>query len=212
MRKAPISEPPSKLNGYRSQRQPLRAAGIDFTTARAEIQEERKISEMENAMVQDLLQRQRYRHIRGGYGWPTLPNRQTRYPNLVAELGYSAPWLDIMAEFANVSPEIMAAVLEDNEELTFSELQRLARRLGVSCGYLIAPLQVVDPKTNKGRLRLWRLSSLTGARSRRIETIINTLKTGKPVTYAAYRWAMNELQAEVPQRVQHRSHRLTAVR
>ena len=167
---------------------------------------------MENAMVQDLLQRQRYRHIRSGYGWPTLPNRQhkTRYPNLVAELGYSAPWLDIMAEFANVSPEIMAAVLEDNEELTFSELQQLARRLGVSCGYLTAPLQVVGPKTNKGRLLLWRLSSLTEARSRRIETITDALKNGKPITYAAYRWAMYELQAEVPQRVQPRSHRLTA--
>ena len=100
---------------------------------------------MKDTMLQSLIQWHRYRNIKGGYGWPgksIYAPAKTYYPNLVAELDYSVPWLYIMAEFSDVSTGIMAAVLEDNEELSFQELWMLSQRIHVPYGYLIAPLQV----------------------------------------------------------------------
>ena len=164
---------------------------------------------MKDTMLQDLIEWHRYWNIKGGYGWPGKSIHapiKTYYPNLVAELDYSVPWLYIMAEFADVSTEIMAAVLEDNEELGLIELWRLSRHLNVPYGYLTAPLQIVDPKTNKGKFRRWQLSDLV-ERVReftqgvliwsKIEETMDALNKGSVVTYAAYRFAEMHLQEEI---------------
>ena len=161
---------------------------------------------MNNTILQDLIQRHRYWHIKSGYGWPgksIYTPAETHYPNLVAELGYSVPWLYSMAEFADVSTEIMAAVLEDNEELSFVELWRLSQYIHAPCGYLTAPLQIVDPKTNKGKFRRRQLFNLMEQAKAfkqeirswwKIEKIRGALQGGDTVTYSAYRWAVIELR------------------
>ena len=83
---------------------------------------------------QMLLKMQRKMENEHYHGWPGKSVNapvETLYPNLVAEMGWGFPWLYLPAEFADVSKEIMAAVLEDNEELSCPELLRLARGLGV---------------------------------------------------------------------------------
>ena len=164
---------------------------------------------MNNTILQDLIQRHRYWHIKSGYGWPgksIYAPAKTHYPNLVAELDYSVPWLYIMAEFADVSPEIMAAVLEDNEELSIMELCRLSQHLNVPYGYLGAPLQIVDPKTNKGKFRRRHLSDLMDRVREftqgvliwsKIAKTMDALNKGSVVTYAAYRFAEVYLQEEI---------------
>lgn len=179
---------------------------------------------MNDTMLQSLIQWNRYKNIKGGFGWPGKSMHapvKTHYPNLVAELDYSVPWLHIMAEFANVSAEIMAAVLEDNEELELIELRRLSQHIHVPYGYLTAPLQVVDPKTNKGKFWRWQLSTKmdqTKAFEReisgwwKIEEIKDKLQCGNIVTYASYRWATIKLQEEIFRRAQHkpRNYRMSA--
>lgn len=69
--------------------------------------------------------------------------------------------------------------------------------------YLAAPvLSMVNPDTNKGKTRIWYLKDLL----RRTEgmdryfyrnnssDVLPKLESGKPVTYAAYRWACKNLQ------------------
>ena len=144
-----------------------------------------------------------------GDAWPGLPVGSpavSRYPNIAAELAASGKWLRTMAEFTNVSKEIMAAVLEDNEELSLMELWRLSQRMNVPYGYLTAPLQIVDPKTNKGKFRRWQLSDLMEQAKEfkqeirgwwEIEKIRDALQDGSIVTYAAYHWAVMKLQEEI---------------
>ena len=164
---------------------------------------------MKDTMLQSLIQWHRHWNIKAGYGWPgksIYAPIKTHYPNLVAELDYSVPWLYIMAEFADVSPEIMAAVLEDNEELSLMELWRLSQRMNVPYGYLTAPLQIVDPKTNKGKFRRWQLADLMEQAKEfkqeirgwwEIEKIRDALQDGSIVNYAAYHWAVMKLQEEI---------------
>ena len=69
---------------------------------------------------QNLIRHLRKWEIEHGSGWPgkgTNEPAKTLYPNLLAEMGWGFPWLRLPAEFADVSQEIMAAVLEDGEEL-----------------------------------------------------------------------------------------------
>lgn len=127
----------------------------------------------------------------------------SRYPNILAELDASGWWTNRIAGFAQVSMEIMAAVMEDNGALSLGELRGLTRCFGCKMGYLAAPvLSMVDPATNKGRIRLWHLKDLerqTEGMNRFIyqldsSDVIPKLESGKPVTYAAYRWACHNLQ------------------
>lgn len=160
---------------------------------------------MENNMLQYMIQEQRYRHIRAGYGWPgkdVHADAETRYPNLAAELGWSMVWLYLIADFADVSREIAAAVLEDNEELSGPELRRLARGFGIPRSYLTAPkMCLVDPATNKGKFRRRTLAEMYRQadgmeilRHWQVEEVLDALNSGRPVTYAAYRWAIDTLQ------------------
>lgn len=163
---------------------------------------------------QKLLRVQRKAEIMGGGDWPGKSVNapvETLYPNLVAEMGWGFPWLRLPAEFAGVSQEIMAAVLEDNEELSCLELLRLGRYLGVPVGYLAAPdMSFVDPSTNKGKARRRYLADLLkqaeGLDLWRAELVLSSLREGRAVTYASYRCAIKELSDAIDrnQRAQHR--------
>ncbi len=165
---------------------------------------------------QKLLRVQREAEIRGGGGWPGKSVNapvETLYPNLVAEMGWGFSWLRLPAEFADVSKEIMAAVLEDNEELSRPELLRLARYLGSPVGYLTAPdMSFVDPATNKGKARRRALADLLKQadgldfRQWAAEQALSSLTNGKAITYAAYRYVMKDIENAIywNQRAQHK--------
>ena len=166
---------------------------------------------------QELVDYQRCRHIDGGLGWPGKPvhsSAQTLYPNILAELSASNYWLNTMAGFAGVSPEIMAAVIEDKEELEFCELLLLSIRFEKrGIGYLSSPvLQIVDPSMNKGKRRRRELHDLlemaaalpdpvTDAHGLHIywrddsAPVYEILAAGTPVTFADYRWACFRVKA-----------------
>ena len=174
------------------------------------------MNSMENRMLQRTIRQQRIREIKGGGAWPgkaVNASAETRYPNLAAEMGWGFPWLNLPAEFADVSEEIMAAVLEDNEELSAPELRRLSRHLNVFTGYLSAPrLSLVDPATNKGKARRRVLADMLQSAAGldfwrwRVEAVLDDLNSSKPVTYARWRWAVGELRSALAeqQRAQHR--------
>lgn len=160
-----------------------------------------------NDIVTELVRRQHERQIAGGYAWPGKPlgaSATTRYPNLLEELGWSAPWLNSLASFADVSQEVMVAVLEDNEPLTGRELSRLSRYLGVSVGYLTAPkFAEVDPATNKGKARRRALADLIaqadrvtgfGYERRQAASMLKELDRGEAIMYGPYHWAISRLQ------------------
>lgn len=165
---------------------------------------------------QQLVDDLRRRHIRGGFGWPGKPigsRAATRYPNIAAALAASGYWLCTFAEWAGVSPEIMAAVVEDGEVLDGVEWLRLSYRWeGRGPSYLSAPvLQMVDPDTGKGKRRRRELASLLQAAAglpdpvedacglrfywkRKADGAWSGLKAGNPITYAAYWWACHTLK------------------
>lgn len=165
---------------------------------------------------QKLMRLTREWEITHGSGWPGKPVRattETLYPNLVAEMGWSLAWLRLPAEFADVSPEIMAAALEDNEELSALELRRLSRYLSVPVGYLTAPeMSFVDPAANKGKARKRVLADLLKQAGGldfwqwRVENVLSSLEDGKAITYACYRWAIKELSNAIDrkQRAEHK--------
>lgn len=150
-------------------------------------------------------QRKRHGKENGEY-WPDKPESAlavSRYPNILAELDASGWWVDRMARYVNVSMEIMAGVMEDNEELSWGELERVKQFFGCEMDYLISPLlSMVDPNTNKGKFRIQFLKDLvrqTEGMDRFIyninsKNVLPVLEQGKPVTYASYRWACKNLQ------------------
>lgn len=127
----------------------------------------------------------------------------SRYPNILAELDASGWWMNRIAKCAEVSPAIMAAVMEANGCLRLREMGLLRRCFGCGRKYLFAPvLSMVDPATNKGKARIWHLKDLlrqTEGMDRffyqlHSSDVLPQLESGKPVTYAAYRWACRNLQ------------------
>ena len=160
-----------------------------------------------NAIVTEMVRRHHERQITGGYDWPGKPlgaSATTRYPNLLEELGFAAPWLHTLARFADVSPEVMVAVLEDNEPLTRRELILLSQRLGASVGYLTAPkFAEVDPATNKGKARRRALADLIaqtdrltgfGYERRLSVSMLKQLDNGEAIMYGPYHWVISRLQ------------------
>lgn len=161
-----------------------------------------------NFYYQQLAISQRIRHRRRQYSkyWPDKPASEpamSRYPNILAELDASTRWLDRVAGYAMVSMDIMASVMEDNAELSLNELAGISRGFECNLDYLRSPvLSMVDPASKKGRARIQHLKDLL----RRTEgmdlffyrtyssDVLPTLESGKPVTYAAYRWACKHLQ------------------
>lgn len=177
------------------------------------------------AYYQKLVDCLRRRHIRSGYGWPGKPvgaPAVTLYPNIAAEL-CAHGWMNMMAEFAEVSPDIMAAVIEDGEPLGGCELLRLAWKWEKrGPGYLSAPvLQIVDPNTNKGKRRRMELADLINAAAelpdpvedvyglhtywkRKALSVYEDLQKGNPCTFADWWWACqavkDALEAEASKR------------
>lgn len=165
---------------------------------------------VENSLYQYMARHLRSRTDRGSSeGWPGKPYLApavTRYPNILAEVcaanGY--PNIDHPAEFAGVSREIIAAVIEDCEELSGPELWRLARRWGRGpVGYLASPvLQIIDSRTNKGKARRWFLADLledTAAMAdeytrRYVERVLEAMSSGNVITYAQWSDACRELR------------------
>jgi len=158
---------------------------------------------MNENTIQSMARRVRYRNIQGG-GWPGKPINApavTRFPNILAEIEASGMWLWCPAQHARVSKEIMAAVLEDNEDLTLGELRGLCRLYGREVPYMIAKtLQMIDPATNKGKRRLWDLLELMEQTAGlevidiwNVERVRHDMERGEPVTYAAWRQACQNL-------------------
>lgn len=167
----------------------------------------------ENALLQSEI---RWIRRHNGHHWPgksLYADFVTRYPNVVAEIGASGMWLWCPAEHANVSPEVLAAALEDNEELNFSEVRGLANLYRCKIAYLTAPvLSVVDPTTNKGKRRRRVLADLAKQvgplkhEQFRVENLLNAMERGVVVTYAVYRQTISLLldAANMQRREQHK--------
>lgn len=157
------------------------------------------------AIYQMIADRQCRRHqAERGEDWPTFPSPPvSRYPNILAELDGSGRWLDHIARCAEVSQPIMTAVMMNNGELSFQELIRLAGDFKCKPGYLASPvLSLVDPSTNKGHTQLRRLKELVEQTKGldcflyrlHSKDVLPALERSHPVTYAAYRWACQNLQ------------------
>lgn len=163
----------------------------------------------ENDFYQGMVRYLRYRTDRGSpERWPGKSQNDiavTRYPNILAELvaadGY--PNIDLPAEFAGVSREIIAAVIEDNETLSSWEFYQLSRWGRGPVGYLSSPvLQLINPLTNKGKARRRFLSDLledTADIVRRFEkkyaeSVLEDMKSGYVITYARWNYACRELK------------------
>lgn len=157
---------------------------------------------LEKVMIQVMVWNLRKRN---GKDWPGNPlgaPAVTRYPNILAEIDASGMHLWCPSEYARVSPEVMAAVLEDNEELAPTEVIGLCNLYGTKFSYLIAPtLQMVDPATNKGKAKrraladwLERAKGLNIPDRWKVEYALETLRDEKPIPYALYHWAVCELR------------------
>ncbi len=136
--------------------------------------------------------------------WPGKSENEsaeTLYPNIAAEINASGHYLHTVAEHAGVTCEILAAVIEDREELTFNEMMKLAGYWQCNFRYLCAgTLQVVDGSTNKGKARLRKLRNLMaimeGEDYRKkdyVEKVCAILDCGETITYANYRWAVQHV-------------------
>lgn len=142
----------------------------------------------------------------GGYGRIDTADgiweAHSKYPNIAAELQASSKFLDTLAEFADISREIAIAILMDCEDMTGQELRGMCRCFGCGADYLTAPIfSTVDPKTKKGKVRLRHLEELqqTAAPLFHLEALavnstMETMRAGKEVTYAQYRWAEHYLR------------------
>lgn len=191
------------------------AAVNEFIAAATAISKPSKLPELRSRLEKEMSDRpyqamaiyQRNRHSgQGGEYWPDKPESMpaiSRYPNILAELDASGWWIDRLARCAQVSMEIMAAAMEDNGELSWQELEGLKRGFKCKLDYLISPvLSMVDPSTIKGKARLWYLKDLerqTEGMDRFFylnysSEVLPALESGRPVTYAAYRWACINLQ------------------
>ena len=137
--------------------------------------------------------------------WPgksETEHADSLYPNIAAEIIASNNSMHTVQTHARVTGEIIAAVIEDKEELTLQEMARLSRLWWCRIPYLYAnTLQVVDPTTNKGKRRLRELTDtmklLEGVdyfEKSHVESVCKALKSGKTITYAHYRWAVMEVQ------------------
>ena len=160
----------------------------------------------EMELYQEIASRTYRRHQRSeGEELPPFHSpAMSRYPNILAELDGSNWWLSRMAWYVEASKPIMAEVMVNNGRLNIKELSRLTRFFGCKRSYLLSPaLSLVDPSTNKGRVRIHRLKELVKKAAGldcflynlHYKSVLPTLESGQPVTYATYRWACNSLQS-----------------
>lgn len=138
--------------------------------------------------------------------WPGRPigsPARSLYPNLAAEYMCSGYHLWVLAEHANVSKEIIAAVIEDGEPLELHELYSLSLLFECSMEYLISPRpSVLDLNTHQGalaRLVLLQLIERAGEipdtyyRKPFLSSVVALLKRREPIYLAAYNHATSDL-------------------
>ena len=122
-------------------------------------------------------------------------NAGTCYPNLVAEAAMCIYSFKELAEAANVSTEIILAVIQDREELTRGESTALSEFLNSGMDFLFGKsLQTVDPGTEDGRDDLEYLEKMADRLWRRYgiqlkgypEFTIYKLQAGECVTYSEF--------------------------
>lgn len=105
-----------------------------------------------------------------------------------------------VARHAMVSPDVLVAVIEDNESVSCAELLRLSRLFECRFSYLCDhKLHIIDPATNDGKKKLYKLMVLDNLadgleyylthQKRRAERICQDLASGSIITAADYRWA-----------------------
>lgn len=127
------------------------------------------------------------------------------YPNLAAEMEATQYSAATVKNWARISGELLAAVLDDYELLQFDELYALSRLWDCPLKYLgVGTLQTVDPATNKGKLRRRELRDLmadaAGAehyQKHLAESTLADLEAGKTITYAQWRSAMDILERAI---------------
>ncbi|HIZ82819.1 MAG TPA: hypothetical protein H9668_00145 [Firmicutes bacterium] len=142
-----------------------------------------------------------------------------KYPNLLAEYQATGYTLGTLCDHANVTQELMQAILDGEEEPMLDEMRRLYALFsdfdgfsGYSFDYFCSPvLAVVRPYTNKGIARAhklytsleqavdaankWGASRFDLERLRRAVDVFCKLRDGHMVTYAQYRHALNDADA-----------------
>lgn len=177
---------------------------------------------VENIIYQQMVRYLRYQTDLGSpKHWPGKSRYAvavTYYPNILAEVcaAICYPNIDRAAEFAGVSREIIAAVIEDNEELSDEELDRLAWRWNRGpVGYLSSPvLQLIDPLTNKGKTRRRLLSDLMERAAgvadkytrQYAERVLEDMTSGNVITYAQWHNACRELELALYWHKKNRKH------
>lgn len=127
------------------------------------------------------------------------------YPNIAAEMEATQYSAVTVREWARISGELLAAVLDDYERLRVDELYELSKLWGRPLGYLgSGTLQIVDPATKKGKLRRRRLRDLmtdaTGTEHYQkylAESTLADLEAGETITYARWRSAMDILKRAI---------------
>lgn len=165
---------------------------------------------IEMSMVQQLVDIIRKRESADCGMWPGRKKLGdpaiTRYPNLCAEIVARGYCLCTPAEHALITANLLAAVIEDGDELTDEEIIRLSKLFDCPIFYLLSPvLSKVSTGSNKGNLRVYELQE----QFRRLYTrfskeelssdgfyyndlkrakhILRELQTGSILTYADYR-------------------------
>ena len=156
-------------------------------------------------IYKSMIRKQHRRYAEKGKKWPgkvEVDRAFSMYPNILAELDASGETLEKLAEYAHVTPEIMAAVLEDGEGLTKRALRRLDYNLKAGeDGYLTEhTLRVIWPKEGQGidyfqqiEEGIRRMEGMQIENIQQIKAVLEEMKAGNPVTYAAYRWAMRRM-------------------
>lgn len=159
-------------------------------------------------IYQQLIDSLRNRHNQSSEPWcKILTNNyaETLYPNIAAEMDASGYFKSTVSRWAMVSPDILLAVVENSEKLSALELYGLSRLFGCSPGYLSSnDLQVIDPRTNRGKSKQYKLSVLMDQvrgleyfNKAKTYATYETLCQGRVITSAQYRWAIMALKTAV---------------
>lgn len=162
------------------------------------------LNETERIMIHRMIRSIRARNIRSGK-WPGKPLNApaaTIYPNILAEIDASGMCLWCPADHANISQEVIAAVLEDGEDLTLGELLGLCRLYMRDPEYMAdSTLRLIYPDTDEGREKRRKMEAMLKQAYGLdfplrflVEDVLSAMDRGKPVTDAAYRRAEDELQ------------------
>lgn len=163
-------------------------------------EQERKGGQLYRVAVNNLRERWAWEYGKSAAS-PEAEEPRTLFPNLVAEMSASGYSFCTFANHANVSPEIILAVIQNSESLLASECLALANLFSCNMECLFGhSMQMVDPATSEDKTLLHRLVDLstqlgdyTSIYRARTQGVIKNLQAGRCITYAEYRWAYIDL-------------------